>query len=33
VEQLVQQLVHLQQSQQRRTRDAIRRGGAGMRRS
>jgi hypothetical protein len=31
VEQLVHQLVHLQHSQQRRTRDAIRRGGAGMR--
>ena len=33
VEQLVHQLVHLQQSQQRHTRDAIRRGGAGMMRS
>ena len=33
VEQLVHQLVHLQQSQQHRTRDAIRRGGAGMMRS
>ena len=33
VEQLVHQLVHLQQSQQHRTRDAIRRGGAGIMRS
>jgi uncharacterized membrane protein YccC len=33
VEQLVHQLVHLQQSQQRRTRDAIRRGRPGMIRS
>lgn len=33
VEQLVHQLVRLQQSQQRRARDAIRRSGAGMMRS
>jgi hypothetical protein len=33
VEQLVHQLVRLQQSQERRARDAMRRGGAGMMRS